>query len=48
MTTRNHRVDGLKIRIGDWFEASATGRVAIVLLGLLWLSLIVAKAWGWL
>jgi len=48
MPTARRDNEGLKIRIGRWFEASATGRFGMVIIAALWCSLLVAKAIGWL
>ena len=49
MTTDHHRdKDDLKIRIGGWFEASASGRLGIAVVAILWASVLLAKVAHWL
>jgi len=48
MTSARPESDGLKIKIGKWFEASATGRFGMALVAAVWISLLIAKVLGWL
>jgi len=40
--------DTVRIRLGGWFEASATGRFGILTVAVLGLALLGGKAMGWL
>jgi hypothetical protein len=44
--THRARRDSFKIRLGTWFEASASGRVGIGVVAALWATLLAARVLG--